>query len=212
MDLIPKVDKSDLLPERILDQQFDLEKKAINTDIADFYDYSTEWWNDYKQLRATFEKRPVKIYAEDEFGVYKPVFTFVKPLFGIKGIDSPQHAARFVGLVPYKRNENPGGDKKEVWHSFNTFLSLGYGDCEDHSTLLCSLLLGFGMDAYVVIGFSSDGPHTWVLTRMTTKGVGDRDLVRYTFWEALSGQRFEQSRVLKKGNCLTDIFRGSKSK
>jgi len=192
MDLMPKMDKIDLVPERVLDQQFDHEKKEVNNDISAFYDYTTEWWNDYKQLRPNFDKRPVKIYAEDEYGVYKPVFTFVKPLYGVKGIDSSYHAARFVGLIPYRRNENPGGDKKEVWNSFNTFLSLGYGDCENHAALLCSLLLGFGMDAYVAIGFSSDGPHTWVVTRMTTKGVGDRDIIRTTFWESLTGQRFEQ--------------------
>lgn len=94
----------------------------------------------------------------------------MKPIYGLKGIDSPFHAARFVSLIPYKKNEKPGGEKNEVWHYFNTFLAAGYGDSEDHASLLCSILLGFGMDAYVVVGNSTDGPHAWVLTRMVTKG------------------------------------------
>ena len=45
-----------------------------------------------------------------------------------------------------------GAGRMEVWNHFHTFLSLGRGDCEDHAILLCSLLLGFGLDAYVCVG------------------------------------------------------------
>ena len=44
------------------------------------------------------------------------------------------------------------------------------GDCEDHAVLLCSLLLGFGLDAYVcIVGTVIDNnenerDHLWVLT------------------------------------------------
>jgi hypothetical protein len=207
MDLLPKVEKAELLPERILDEQFTQEKKQVNNDVMSFYDYSTEWWAEYKQLKQGFDKRPVKIYGEDEAGTFKPIFTFVKPLYGLKGIDSPFHASRFVSLIPYKRNEKPGGEKQEIWHSFNTFLSLGYGDAEDHAALLCSMLLGFGMDAYVVLGYSTDGPHAWVLTRMITKGLGDKEIRRYRYWEALSGQRYDQSKTFF--NNFFDFLRGS---
>lgn len=56
------------------------------------------------------------------------------------------------------------------------------GDCEDHATLLCSLLLGFGLDAYVCVGTKAKGtPHTWVLTRGTDGSI--------TFWESLTAHR-----------------------
>ena len=55
-------------------------------------------------------------------------------------------------------------------------------DCEDHSVLLCSLLLGFGLDAYVCVGTKSrDASHTWVIT-ISTDGCT-------TFWESLTGDR-----------------------
>ncbi|XP_067367603.1 centrosomal protein of 76 kDa isoform X2 [Channa argus] len=57
------------------------------------------------------------------------------------------------------------------------------GDCEDHATLLCSLLLGFGLDAYVCVGTKAKGvPHTWVLTRGTDGSI--------TFWESLTAHRY----------------------
>ena len=58
-------------------------------------------------------------------------------------------------------------------------------DVEEHATLLCSLLLGFGLDAYVVVGTKSKGQaHTWVMTLGSEGGV--------TFWESITGQRYVQ--------------------
>ena len=55
-------------------------------------------------------------------------------------------------------------------------------DCEDHAVLLCSLLLGFGLDAYVCVGTKvRDAVHTWVCT-IASDG-------RVTFWESLTGDR-----------------------
>lgn len=56
------------------------------------------------------------------------------------------------------------------------------GDCEDHANLLCSLLLGFGLEAFVCVGTKGKGvPHTWVMTLGTDGTV--------TFWESLTGHR-----------------------
>lgn len=63
------------------------------------------------------------------------------------------------------------------------------GDCEDHATLLCSLLLGFGLDAYVCVGTKAKGtPHTWVLTRGTDGSI--------TFWESLTAHRSDLSTLV----------------
>lgn len=60
-------------------------------------------------------------------------------------------------------------------------------DVEEHAVLLCSLLLGFGLDAYVVIGTKSKGQaHTWVMTLGAEEGGG------VTFWESVTGQRYVQ--------------------
>ncbi len=61
------------------------------------------------------------------------------------------------------------------------------GGVEEHATLLCSLLLGCGLDAYVCIGTQRvesapvPVPHAWVLTISPSAAI--------TFWEPLTGQR-----------------------
>jgi centrosomal protein CEP76 len=81
----------------------------------------------------------------------------------------------------------------EVWNHFHTFLSLGSGDCEDHAILLCSLLIGFGLDAYVCVGTVREPSggvrdHVWVITRSRRGGSASKP--RVVFWETLTGQRY----------------------
>ncbi|CAG9334919.1 unnamed protein product [Blepharisma stoltei] len=180
MDLMPRIKRGDLLTDRVVNEQLNLEAKYEREIAHSYFEYSNEWWRDYKQIRPTHEKRRVQIYAEVEDGSYKPVSSLVQPFKTNRLIDSPLHAARFVSLIPFEREEAPGGTRNEKWNSMHTFLVKGYGDCEDHAVLLAGLLLGFGLDAYVCIGCSGEGPHAWVIT------LGDR----VTFWESLTGQRF----------------------
>ncbi|XP_011792052.1 PREDICTED: centrosomal protein of 76 kDa [Colobus angolensis palliatus] len=57
------------------------------------------------------------------------------------------------------------------------------GDCEDHANLLCSLLLGYGLEAFVCVGTKAKGvPHAWVMTCGTDGTI--------TFWESLTGHRY----------------------
>lgn len=118
-------------------------------------------------------------------------------------LDSPRHAARFVSLIPYTKvdavGSGTGGQgRMEVWNHFHTFLSLGSGDCEDHAILLCSLLLGFGLDAYVCVGTvrepsGSVRDHVWVITRSRRSGGSSSSSTskpRVVFWETLTGQRY----------------------
>lgn len=110
-----------------------------------------------------------------------------------------------MSLLPWQRREVVGGGREEVWPDLHTFLSAGAGACvhvrtrgrptdcrnaadvECHAVLLCSLLLGFGLDAYVcvgclavegegagvrggpldVIGGPTSRDHVWVMTRST---------------------------------------------
>lgn len=59
-------------------------------------------------------------------------------------------------------------------------------NCEDHAVLLCSLLLGFGLEAYVCVGTKAKGlAHSWVLTVSHDGAI--------TFWESVTSQRFVTS-------------------
>jgi centrosomal protein CEP76 len=187
MDVMPKTKKIEFVSDRLVNEQINIEKKYEREIAHSFFEYSNEWWKDYKQIRAGHDKRLVKIYAESEDGTYKPVVSLVQPLKTNRMIDSPLQAARFVSLIPFERSENPGGTRPEVWYSMHTFLSKGKGDCEEHSILLAGLLLGFGLDAYVCLGSSGDGPHAWVVS------LGPK----VVFWESLTGQKisFDDPRV-----------------
>lgn len=84
--------------------------------------------------------------------------------------------------------EAPGKDKVEIWHSIPSFMARGCGDSEDHAVLLCNLLLGFGLDAFVVVGINSEGSHAWVMTK-TQSDTGGKPKI--TFWESLTGMKIE---------------------
>jgi centrosomal protein CEP76 len=56
------------------------------------------------------------------------------------------------------------------------------GIVEDHCHLLCSLLLGFGLKAYVCVGTAGKGEHSWVMSE------GPNSI---TFWECTKGVKLD---------------------
>jgi hypothetical protein len=65
---------------------------------------------------------------------------------------------------------------RQFWYDFHVLQSV-----EDHANLLCSLLLGFGLEAYIAIGTKiGSQPWVWVVTLDTDSGP--------TFWESTSGK------------------------
>ena len=66
MDLLPKLPEGANLSEKALNDQLLTERRFSNFDKVKFYEYSSAWWQDYKNIRTTFEKRAIKIYVEDQ--------------------------------------------------------------------------------------------------------------------------------------------------
>ena len=168
-----------------------------------FFQYAREWWKSYRETHESFQSRLVKLFAEDETGTHQPVCAYVRPLKAGRLLPSPRHAARFVSLLPFRRVDtaSTSGDRSERWNSTVTTLALRYGDTSAHATLLCSLLLGFGLDAYVVLGTRLDArgiesDHAWVMTR-DAHGDAPPDTV---FWEALTGQRLAPKATAPSGH------------
>lgn len=168
----------------IVHMQLEMERKRVSEKEQLFLVYAKHWWQEYLQIRDTHSKRQIKIFAQDETATNRPVCCYVKPLQAGRLLDSPRQCARFVSLIPYEKNTTVGFDDAiEIWTSIHAFLARKKGDHENHSILLCSLLLGFGLDAYVCIGTKGNGtPHSWVLTN-TPDGEN-------VFWESLTGNRF----------------------
>eukprot|EP00794_Sanderia_malayensis_P018997 gene18997-20909_t len=181
MELFPKLSKR-LTPD-VLSAQWNLEKSRVSERERLFLAYTKQWWREFLQIRASHSNRLVKIFAQTENGVHRLVCSFVQPLRAGRLLDTPRQAARFVSLLAFKRTPMLGGNRAESWNSTYPFLCAGKGDVECHAVLLCSLLLGFGMNAFVCIGTKAKGiAHSWVVTIDTDSGV--------LFWECLTAERF----------------------
>ncbi|XP_023185960.1 centrosomal protein of 76 kDa isoform X1 [Xiphophorus maculatus] len=167
-----------IVTQQSLERQRTAEKERL------FLVYAKQWWREFLEIRPSHQSKLVKIFAQDENGVNRPVCSYVRVLRAGRLLENPRQAARFVSLLTHERAPVVGGGgKQEQWCTLMAFLCRGKGDCEDHATLLCSLLLGFGLDAYVCVGTKvNSGPHTWVLTRGTDGSI--------TFWESLTAHRY----------------------
>ncbi|KAK2844111.1 hypothetical protein Q5P01_010770 [Channa striata] len=176
---------TETLSTDIISTQQSLERQRTAEKERLFLVYAKQWWREFLEIRPSHKSKMVKIFAQDENGVNRPVCSYVRILRAGRLLESPRQAARFVSLLAHEKAQavGGGGGKQEQWCTLMAFLCRGKGDCEDHATLLCSLLLGFGLDAYVCVGTKAKGvPHTWVLTRGTDGSI--------TFWESLTAHRY----------------------
>lgn len=179
-----------LVDEDKLENQLAIEKEVVALRTKRFFEFSRNWWAEYKSLDPTFATRAVKIYASDLYGTLKPVNYFVDKL-RCRAISTAEEAARFVALIPFEA-ESPIDGEKSDWRDSRAFLSEGRGNAIDHSLLLCSLLLGFCLDAYVCLGSCSDGAHAWVMT-IEERKVGNKLMRDIRFWESLTGKIYNRN-------------------
>ena len=166
----------DLKRER--DAQVEAERK--------FFAYARAWWAQFLDLSPAHQQRPVKLFALSELGTQRPVSAFVRPLRADRILETPQLAAHFVSLLAHARDHAAGSSVADVWHTSHATLATAGGETEEHALLLCSLLLCFGLDAYVCIGTDGRGPHVWVMSLAKAAIDGAA-----TFWESLSGEQFD---------------------
>ncbi|XP_002130643.2 centrosomal protein of 76 kDa-like [Ciona intestinalis] len=187
VEFVPPV-KTILLPD-ILDAQLQLERQRAAERDRLFVVYAKQWWKEYLEIRSEHETRPVKIFSQDETGVNRLVCSYVSPLQAGRLITSPKMAARFVSAIPCESNSFGGaGTNASNWQTTHAFLCAKKGSSEDHSNLLCSLLLGFGLEAYVCSGKKSNKALcTWVMTIHCDGKV--------YFWDSTTGQRYTHQRV-----------------
>lgn len=151
------------------------------------------WFAKARVSYPFIEGRDIKLVAEDEAGQHRMVCSFINPIIASRDIDSPKLSARFVSLIPFKRDLSLAGGRVCTWNSPHAFLTNLQGDVEDHAILLCSLLLGWGMDAWVAMGtIASPGRNTTTLNNhvwvVTMDAASDGHVI---FWETLTGQQYK---------------------
>ena len=164
----------------------------------DFILTARSWWARARKQYPHVENRVVKILAEDESGQHRFVSSFVAPHTPPRELVNARFAARFVSLIPFKRDMGLTGGRIETWRCALALLSRMQGDAEDHAILLCGMLLGWGLNAWVALGTidSSAGSsahgdtraHCWVVTLDASS---DRAHPRVTCWETLTGLQYE---------------------
>jgi len=177
-----------------IEQQMESYQDRLAHAHRDNFQLAKSWFARCKRDYPYLENRKIKMIAEDECGRHRFVCGFVSPYVSCpRSVDGPRFAARFVSLIPFKRDVSLSGERVSTWHSaYGTAVRL-QGDVEDHAVLLCSLLLSWGMDAWVCYGSiyepsgtggSSSRQHYWVVT---LDDVADG---RVVFWESLTGQQY----------------------
>ncbi|VDK87711.1 unnamed protein product [Dibothriocephalus latus] len=148
-----------LPPANFITAHFALEEGSREERSLAFAQYGRQWWQEYCLLhRGAFKGRMVKMYALDENGRPQFVTRFVHPLPDERCLGTVGRAVRFVACIPCSHWSTVGAAHQDIWCTGPAFISRNRGSVADHANLLCSILLGFGLAAYVAIGIKAEGP------------------------------------------------------
>lgn len=173
--------------------RLDQQREAITAADREFLIYARRWWLEYQGINRKHKERKVKVFAGTTNGRMVPVTHFISPLQTSYGLSSPLDALRFVSLLKAtdQKGDSPtfpleeAGDSQS-WLSTFVFISQRQGHSCNHAALLCSLLLGFGLDAYCGIGTTSQNDTgTFVVVRNRTNSGG----LDVSIWDPLLGER-----------------------
>lgn len=179
--LVPPVEK--IIPRESFIEHLRNTETRLGEKRRLFVSYAREWWREYTEASEKHGKRMVRIFAMDECGKNRFVCEFVRMLQVDQGLKSPEEAARWVSVLPTVLNHQVPAGATKPWYTLNTAVMAGSLNLESKCSLLCSLLLGFGLDAWICVGTRQSGqPHVWLMTRGPYAAI--------TFWEATTGSRY----------------------
>jgi centrosomal protein CEP76 len=169
--------------------------------------YARRWWSEYHALRPSHAARRVKVFALSQAGRTLPVTHFVHRMQPDRALESPEDALRFVSLMSADKEGARGAEfvagagagggggggaaNGETWMSLFAFVSQRHGDAACHALLLCSLLLGFGLDAYCAVGAdrrAEGASRVFVVTR-APHPVNGRAFSAVV-WDPVAGQKY----------------------
>ena len=176
---------------------------------------ATKWLNVLKDS-SKFKNRTIRLFAEnfDGHSVFMPRYLKSdgqKPhnlLFNENDDNAIEKASRYVSLIPFIE-ENQTWDYAEempdCWTTDNQFLTLGFGDYEEHAVLLCNYFnyidqkQNSGCVSYLCLGDAHPEGSTIYVIRLS------QDYKEVEFWNAKTGDcyYFEKTIDETKFLCLT---------
>ncbi|KAL0035110.1 hypothetical protein WJX79_001328 [Trebouxia sp. C0005] len=171
--------------------QTDAEARRDMEAMASFSGRMKEWWQEFSH--DTLSRRQegnLRLTCMGEDGLLRPCCAFVKPLQLGRVLATPREAARFVSLLAPKESQETAANRL---CSLHTLLESCQATQAEKAMLLASLLLGYGLDAWVCFGANAVGQQTWVLTRPS------KDVA--LFWDPSSGMRHSPSSAGQPKGC-----------
>jgi hypothetical protein len=143
-----------------------LVRYAENTE---FEELALEYLNDFSQQFSQVypDRHDPYVSCRNELGVRKPLCSFIRPCkLPFKELYDLGDCARFFSdFVMYEQLQDPLR-LCDYAASAQTTINWQAGDCLDMSILLCSVLIGYGFDAYVVRGYAPQ----YIVTADQTQG------------------------------------------
>ncbi|KEG10512.1 centrosomal protein 76kDa [Trypanosoma grayi] len=198
LELLPN--KAPRYSEEDVTSRIDLQRSAITSADREFLLYARRWWMEFQDIRPAHKQRRVKVFASTSNGRMVPTTHFVSVIQPERGIETPFEASRFVSLLAVTDEEHlthevllggSGGHKvANCWLSMFAFLSQRRGEPCNHAALLCSLLLGFGLDAYCAVGTDNKGNTAMLVVSRKRVSAGVFEVI---FWEPTTGNRYSRT-------------------
>ena len=172
------------LPQLAVAAQIRAEEQQRAEVMRRCFEELDRWWSEHHML---YPSRSIRIFAQTESCLFLPVTSFVAPLHAGRHLDGPGHALHFVSLMALEQVTGEASSAEPRWHSFLAMWAKGRCTAEERALLLCSLLLGYSLDAWCCLGTDDKGQaHAWVVVR-------DRGDASYpsqvTFWDPQTGSR-----------------------
>lgn len=124
LELYPPL--TETLSSDIISTQQTLERQKTAEKERLFLVYAKQWWREFLEMRPSHQSKMVKIFAQDENGINRPVCSYVRVLRAGRLLESPRQAARFVSLLAHERAPVVGGgNQQEQWCTLMAFLCRG---------------------------------------------------------------------------------------
>jgi hypothetical protein len=206
------IDFDQFTQQDIEDSIWNYQNKLANEN-RNLYQIARSWWGKSIETYPHIKNHVFKIIAEDELGYHRSVCSLLHPIEPHRNLINPKFSARYVSLIPFRRDIGLTGGRVETWRSCHATMCRLQGDVEDHAILLCSMLMGWGLDAWIGLGTivsptQSDPhnhanppstrkelihrPYCWVITfdRSLSEDSNDKE-PKVIFWEAVSGKQYD---------------------
>ncbi|GMH37161.1 hypothetical protein BSKO_05034 [Bryopsis sp. KO-2023] len=166
------------LAKGILTAHQEQERQEVDGALSKFHKQLDQFWATCVKANPLLRKAPLVLSVRGEDDLERPCCSFVRPLQLSRLIACPREAARFISLF----NDRISSSNNRCWLRLHSLLALKSATEEERALLLCSILLGFGLDAWVCWGVGLNGEQSWVLTI---------DGESQSLWDVHTGHQYE---------------------